>query len=219
MPSRRQRIALTFDTEHPDRPHDPGGDARLVDLLGRLEVRATFFVQGRWVEAYPDLARAIRDRGHLIGNHSHYHVRMPMLTPAGFDADVRASDRVIRDVLGVDPTPWFRFPFGAGADDPALHARLAAAGYRHVGWDVNVEEWREGASPQTVAKELEAALREAPDEAIVLLHSWPSPVVGALERLIPALRDRGATFAGVDELTTGIPDASRDRRPRITDRG
>lgn len=211
MPTRRQRIALTFDTEHPDRPHDPGGDARLVDLLGRLGVRATFFLQGRWVEAYPHMARAIRDGGHLIGNHSHYHVRMPLLSPTGFDADVRASDRAIRDVVGVDPTPWFRFPFGAGADDPALHARLGAAGYRHVGWDVNVEEWREGLTPQWVADELDAALTEAPDEAIVLLHSWPSPVVGALERLIPALRDRGVTFAGLDELT---PETSADRRDR-----
>jgi peptidoglycan/xylan/chitin deacetylase (PgdA/CDA1 family) len=204
MPPRAQRVALTFDTEHPDRPHQRGGEARLIELLARLEVRATFFLQGRWVEAYPELGRAIRDAGHLIGNHSHFHVRMPMLSPKGFESDIRDSDRVIQDLLGVDPKPWFRFPFGGGADDPELRDRLAAAGYQHVGWDVNLEEWREGSTAHQVAAGIDHDLEGAPDEAIVLLHTWPTPVVGALERLVPRLRERGATFAAVDELTAGV---------------
>ena len=51
------RVALTFDAEHPDRPSAPGVQERLLDSLRRLEVRATFFVQGRWAEAYPLTAR------------------------------------------------------------------------------------------------------------------------------------------------------------------
>ena len=199
-----QRVALTFDTEHPDRPHARGGEERLLDLLARLEVHATFFLQGRWVEAFPDVARRIGDAGHAIGNHSHYHIRMPMLTADGFDADVRDAHRAIRDHVGVDPTPWFRFPFGTGADDPALHARLEAAGYRHVGWDVNREEWRVGATAADVAAGIARDLEAAPPEAIVLLHAWPDPVVGALERLVPHLRDRGAAFVRVGELTAGV---------------
>jgi peptidoglycan/xylan/chitin deacetylase (PgdA/CDA1 family) len=201
---RGRRIAFTFDAEHPDRPHAAGGEGRLLDLLARLDVRATFFVQGRWVEAYPDLATAIRDAGHLVANHSHYHVRMPLLTRTGFDADVRDADRVIQELVGVDPKPWFRFPFGAGAHDPASAGRLATAGYRHVGWDVNREEWREGSTADQVAAGIEHDLGGAPIEAIVLMHAWPTPVVEALERLVPRLRDLGATFAGIDELTAGV---------------
>ena len=48
----------------------------LDDVLAGLQVRTTFFVQGRWAEAYPALARRVATDGHLVGHHSHYHVRM-----------------------------------------------------------------------------------------------------------------------------------------------
>jgi len=78
------RVALTFDAEHPDRPTAPGVAEVILTILERASVRATFFVQGRWAEAYPDTARRIGRAGHLVGNHSHYHARMPLFSPAGF---------------------------------------------------------------------------------------------------------------------------------------
>ena len=53
------RVALTFDAEHPDRPAPPGVAEQLLELLDRLGVPATFFVQGRWAEAFPVAARRI----------------------------------------------------------------------------------------------------------------------------------------------------------------
>ena len=53
------RVALTFDAEHPDRPSTPGVQERLLDLLARDAVASTFFIQGRWAEAYPATARRI----------------------------------------------------------------------------------------------------------------------------------------------------------------
>jgi len=84
------RVALTFDAEHPDRPHRAGATERVLDTLDAEGVVTTFFIQGRWAEAYPELARSIAERGHLIGNHSFYHARMPLLSDAGLAADVRA---------------------------------------------------------------------------------------------------------------------------------
>jgi peptidoglycan/xylan/chitin deacetylase (PgdA/CDA1 family) len=195
-----QRIALTFDTEHPDRPYVAGGERRLLDLLANAGVRATFFIQGRWAEAYPEVAREIADAGHVIGNHSYYHVRMPLLSPDGFAADVRASERAIRAHAGVDPQPWFRFPFGAGANDPEQRAQLEQAGYRHVGWDVDPRDWDVGSTEEGIASALALGLAEAPGDAIVLLHAWPTPTPAALERLLPRMRDAGATFVTIDEL-------------------
>jgi peptidoglycan-N-acetylglucosamine deacetylase len=82
-PTDRFRVALTFDAEHPDRPTEFDVHDRIVDTLERDHALATFFVQGRWVEAYPDRARALPGLGHLVGSHSFYHVRMPLLSPAG----------------------------------------------------------------------------------------------------------------------------------------
>src|SRR3972149_3904897 len=121
------RIALTFDAEHPDRPHCPPGVAdRILAALGRAEVRATFFLQGRWVEAYPHLAREIAQAGHGIGNHSFYHARLALLTDDGIAADIGSAERVIRMVTGRDPRPWFRCPWGECARDSRILRALEA---------------------------------------------------------------------------------------------
>lgn len=198
------RVALTFDAEHPDRPHHGQHAAWVLDELARLEVPATVFLQGRWVEAFPDLARRVASEGHLLGNHSFYHARMPLLTDAGFAEDVREADRVILEATGVDPRPWLRFPFGAGADVDELQARLATLGYRHVGWDVEVNEWDPGRTAADVAaRAIDGALAHG-DGAIVLLHTWPDPVAPGLAWIVEGLRERGARFVRVDQLD--LPD-------------
>jgi peptidoglycan/xylan/chitin deacetylase (PgdA/CDA1 family) len=194
------RVALTFDAEHPDRPNHGAGTPAVLEALERLGLRTTFFLQGRWVEAEPGLARRVRDAGHLIGNHSHYHARMPLFSPSGFENDVRTAEAVIIETLGVDPRPWLRFPFGVGADDARLVERLAGLGYRHVGWHVEVYEWQPGRTPEEVVRGVVDGATAHGDGAIVLLHPWPDPVAPALPEIVPALHDAGFTFVGLDEL-------------------
>lgn len=194
------RVALTFDVEHPDRPHHGAHASWMLDELRRLEVPATMFLQGRWVEAFPEDAQRVAAEGHLIGNHSHYHARMPLLSPSGFDEDVREAERVISETTGVDPRPWLRLPFGAGADDAALHERLRTLGYRHVGWDVELYEWEPGRTAHDIAEAVVAGVEARGDGAIVLLHSWPDPVAPALAEAVTRLRASGASFVRVDQL-------------------
>jgi peptidoglycan-N-acetylglucosamine deacetylase len=198
------RVALTFDAEHPDRPHHGEHASWILDELERLDVRATVFIQGRWAEAVPDLARRVADEGHLVGSHSFYHARMPLLTVEGFEEDVREAERAIRQATGVDPRPWMRFPFGAGADDAAIVDRLPALGYRHVGWDVEVYEWDPGRSASEVASRAVDGVGARGDGAIVLLHTWPDPVAPALAEIVERLRGDGARFVRVDEMD--LPD-------------
>ena len=193
-------VALTFDAEHPDRVSVDGAAAATVDALDASGVRATFFLQGRWVQAQKSLARRILDAGHLIGSHSHYHARMPLFSPAGFATDVRAAEWAIRQALGVSPRPWFRFPFGSGANDARLISRLAELGYRHVGWHVEPREWRGRESARSVASAIVDTTLAHGDGAIVLLHTWPWTVAEALQLAIPRLQAEGATFVRVDEL-------------------
>ena len=197
------RVALTFDAEHPDRPTQPGVAESILTSLERAAVRATFFVQGRWAEAYPETARRIGPAGHLIGNHSHYHARMPLFSPAGFETDVRAAETVISDVLGVDPRPWFRCPFGAGDDDRQIAAALSGLGYRHVGWDVVPFDWERPADV-VEASVVDGAIAGG-DGTVVLLHTWPASTGAALPAILQRLTDAGATFVRVDELER-LPD-------------
>jgi peptidoglycan/xylan/chitin deacetylase (PgdA/CDA1 family) len=195
------RVALTFDTEHPDRPAADGNADRLIDVLSRLDVHATFFIQGRWAEAYPVTARRIVAAGHLVGSHSHYHVRMPLLSADGLAADVRDAEEAIIEHAGIDPRPWFRCPFGAGADDPVLVGRLAALGYREVGWHITPEDWNPDNSAADVTRSVVDGVIEHGDGAVVLHHTWPDQTLGAIPDIVERLRDKGATFVGLDELS------------------
>jgi peptidoglycan/xylan/chitin deacetylase (PgdA/CDA1 family) len=195
------RVALTFDAEHPDRPWCPPGNAeRILDVLRSDGVRATFFVQGRWAQSQPAAARRIADDGHLIGHHSHYHARLPLLSDDGLDEDLSDGQAVIVAATGSDPRPWFRCPFGAGHDDPRVLARIEAAGYRDVHWDVELEDWEAHRTGEAIAADCLDGVRDHGDGAVVLLHTWPGGTGDAVGPIIAGLRDLDAHFVGVDEL-------------------
>ncbi|MEP6758330.1 MAG: polysaccharide deacetylase family protein [Actinomycetota bacterium] len=195
------RVALTFDAEHPDRPWCPPGNAEhILDVLGARGVRATMFVQGRWAEAYPSTVRRIADEGHLIGHHSHYHARMPLLLGGGLPDDVADGARAILEHTGVDPRPWFRCPFGAGSDDPRVLEQLDALGYRNVHWHVEVQDWEPWRTGEAIAADAIAGATAHGDGAVVLLHTWPGGTGEGLQPMIDGLQRAGATFVTIDEL-------------------
>jgi peptidoglycan/xylan/chitin deacetylase (PgdA/CDA1 family) len=210
-----RRVALTFDVEHPDRPHwQSDATDRLLDLLAATGVRATFFVQGRWAEACPATARRIAADGHVVGNHSFFHASLPLLSEEGLVEDVGRAESAIRAATGVDPRPWFRFPFGDGSDDPGVVSTIERLGYRHVGWDVDSKDWE----PGRTAHEIETAIVECATSrptCVALLHGWPSATVPAVAAAIEALRLCGLSFVAVDqladhELPKGLPVEPED---------
>ena len=193
-------VALTFDAEHPDRSWCPPGAAeRILDVLASAGIPATFFVQGRWAEAYPATARRIADEGHLVGNHSHHHARSPLFSDRGLREDVDAARDAIVRATGRDPRPWFRCPFGDGADDPRVLAVIAAAGYRHVGWHVEVEDWEPARTPEAIAADAVAGIRQHGDGAVLLLHTWPGGTAEALPLVLGDLHE-GTRFVTVGAL-------------------
>jgi peptidoglycan/xylan/chitin deacetylase (PgdA/CDA1 family) len=195
------RVALTFDAEHPDRSWCPPGNAdRILDTLAAEGVEASFFVQGRWAEAYPDTARRIASEGHLVGHHSHYHARMPLLLGGGLEDDVADGERAIREAVGVDPHPWFRCPFGAGHDDRRVLERLAALGYRNVYWNVQAEDWESWRTGDAIAVDVVEGVRTHGDGAVVLLHTWPGGTADGLPAMVAGLRELGSAFVTIDRL-------------------
>ena len=185
------RVALTFDAEHPDQP----GASRNADwILEYLDGRkATFFIQGCWAQAEPEIARRIATDGHVIGNHSHHHVPAHLLTAEGFHTDLLQAEASIREATGADPSPWYRFPnaFSSEASIEILKAR----GYEAVFWDLAVADWDATRGPEQVADDVVNQVR---DGFIVLLHTWPTQTVEALPLILRRLE--GATFVGIDEL-------------------
>jgi peptidoglycan/xylan/chitin deacetylase (PgdA/CDA1 family) len=193
------RVALTIDAEFADRPTDAGTTARLLDVLAEDGIPAAVFVQGRWASGEPSLARRVAEEGHLVGNHSHHHARMTLLTGPGIVRDVLEAEQAIVDVTGVNPTPWFRCPFGAGARSKRVIRRLAVAGYRDVSWHVDSLDW-EGAAARTLERRIVRGTLTHGDGAVILVHGWPAATPAAVRASVARLRDEGATFVRLDAL-------------------
>ena len=176
-------------------------------MLAAVGARATFFLQGRWVESVPSVAHALVDGRHVIGSHGYYHGRMSHLTDQGIADDVARAEEAIRQACGVDPRPWFRCPFGDGASDPRVLGAIAAAGYRHVGWQVDSEDLAEGATAEELEGRVREGIRGVGDGAVVLMHGWPAVTPTVVERLLASAEDDGVAYVGIDEL--GV-DAGRN---------
>jgi len=195
------RVALTFDAEHPDRPSSPPENVdKILDELGRSDARATFFIQGRWAQARPESVRRIVRDGHLVGNHSFYHARMPLLADEGLREDIRSAEACILEFAGVSPRPWFRCPFGAGHDDERVLAAVRELGYQNVHWHVEVEDWEPWRSGTAIADDVVAGVLGHGDGAVVLLHTWPSGTADGVRAALDGLARLNARFVTVDEL-------------------
>jgi peptidoglycan-N-acetylglucosamine deacetylase len=185
-------VHLTFDAEHPNRPHhrDTGAEA-VLDVLAAHGVLATFFLQGRWASAHPAVAARMAQEGHTIGSHSNAHVRMTRLSDQGIAAEVIESRERIQDATGVDPRPYFRCPYGDGHEDPRVVAVMEGLQYRLIGWDVDPEDWNEARDLAELLAAVRAGLRAdlsagSGREPIVLLHTWPALTPSVVQRVLEA---------------------------------
>ncbi len=106
---------------------------QLIDILGRYNVKATFFVVGDWVEKYPESVKALSDAGHEVMSHSNTHAHFNTLSAQEIVADLTTAGEKIAAVTGQTPT-LFRPPFGE-YDDHVI-ATVRGMGIEPIQWDV-----------------------------------------------------------------------------------
>ncbi|MEV7417784.1 bifunctional polysaccharide deacetylase/glycosyltransferase family 2 protein [Streptomyces sp. NPDC089919] len=195
-------IALTFD----DGP-DPEWTPKVLDVLRRHGVKATFFVVGAQVVDHPELARRIVDEGHEIGAHTFTHANLGLVPPWRRALELRENQLVIAGATGVT-TQLMRPPYSSsnGALDDAGWRAVQDAGedgYLTVLTTQDSEDWRRPG----VARILADATPKGTAGQIVLMHDAGgdrSQTVAALDRLIPQLRARGFRFTTVSR-SVGAP--------------
>lgn len=194
-----RQVALTFDD-------GPNGDttARLLDMLAEAEVKATFFLVGRYVQAQPEMARRIAAEGHALGNHTMTHPRMLRLGSGATRNEIAECSRVIHDTTGVE-TKIFRPPFGGRWPHTLRISR--ELGLTPVMWNALGFDWRQ-TDPEAIAARLLNGIannRAQGCASNLLLHDgshkgqgWDrNPTLAAVERVLHAQRD-SANFVTVD---------------------
>jgi peptidoglycan-N-acetylglucosamine deacetylase len=194
-----KHLALTYD----DGPNDAHTE-RLLELLARHDVKATFFLIGRFVADRPALARSILAAGHLVGNHTYTHPNLLLLSRSQLRNQILDCSKAVADATG-NETRFFRPPFGARR--PAVLQAARELGLEPVMWDVTCFDWR-----RTTADKVENHARKRIDRNresghIVLLHDGGhtrmgidrSHTVEASERLLLRYKNE-FKFRRVDEI-------------------
>ena len=184
------QVALTFD----DGPN-PQATPRILDVLAAEGVRATFFLLGKHVERWPEIARRVAAEGHVIGNHGYHHRKLHLRGPAYVELDVGLGTESIVAATGSRPK-HFRAPHGFR--NPWVTRAATSQGQRVVGWTLGVwDSDRPGVD--VIASRAVDGTR---DGAILLLHDGDGydPVgdrtqtAEALPIIIQGLRARGYSF-------------------------
>lgn len=206
------RVALTFD----DGPAAPTG--RLLRILRRAHVPATFFVVGQRAAAAPDLTRRIERSGFLLANHTWAHAAMTSQSYDQVRATLRSTDRLLKR-LRTHPTRLMRPPYGA-LDQTARDA-IRSVGMVPVLWTIDSRDWSGGTAGQ-IAQRILSGLRPHATN-IVLQHDGVghSPVsVDAVPIVIREARQRGYCFTALDERgRPGFPTPRVSVSVRNTDEG
>ena len=189
-------MALTFD----DGPN-PAITPKLLDLLHGHNVRATFFLLGKYVRVFPSLAKEIAEQGHTIGNHTDSHPALTFLSPRRIAEELDRCDDALEATTGSKPR-WMRPPYGfRGPQLAKVVRRRGCAGV--VMWSVWAWDWK----PQEAANVIRH-LRHARGGDIVLLHDGDPRMpdgdrrhtLAALEHWLPRWKDAGIGFATLDTL-------------------
>ena len=195
-PPASNKIALTYD----DGPNDPH-TLKLLEVLAKDDVRATFFLIGRYVERRPDIVRDVLKAGHAIGNHTFTHPTLALTGAVQTRIQLEECQRVVQDATGETPR-LFRPPFGARRPHTLPIAR--SLGLEPVMWSVTSWDWK----VPPAAKIVETCNRRIAGGAVILMHDgshlgfgadrWQTVV--ATHLLIEGWRAKGYEFATIPEM-------------------
>jgi peptidoglycan-N-acetylglucosamine deacetylase len=191
-----RQLALTFD----DGPNDPW-TPRLLEILNHQQIRATFFLIGRFVAQRPEIARQIAAAGHVIGNHTYDHPNLIFAGAREVESQVRRCAEALQQAVG-GHSNLFRPPYG-GRTPQALRT-VRRFGLVPVLWSVSGWDW----DAQSAAQIENKVMGSVQGGDVILLHDGGhrhlgvdrSFTVDAVEQLIRRCRDQGFTFVTVPEM-------------------
>ena len=225
LPGRGKRIALTYD----DGPNDPH-TLRLLEVLAKHEVRATFFIIGHFVRERPEIAREVARAGHVIGNHTFTHPLLIFESAARTRSELLDCRAALHDVVG-EHSNLFRPPFGGRR--PATLRIARELGMQPVMWNVTGYDWNAPPAAEIerkVVRQIRGPRRarfwpagvEMRGGDVILLHDGGHKRMGAnraqtviaTDNLIRRYKDQGYEFVTVGPLGAVTRHPSPESPPR-----
>jgi polysaccharide deacetylase family sporulation protein PdaB len=187
----KKMISLTFD----DGPHPTETD-KVLDVLKKYDVKATFFIAGKHVQWYPKpLLRAVNE-GHEIGNHTFNHPDISNLSTSQIEKELKECEEILFEATKVK-TNLFRPPYGS-YNQEELSKIAKDNGYKIILWStIDARDWQNPPASEIAQK----IINNAKGGDIILLHDYATDnTVEALEILIPTMQKMGFEFVTVSKI-------------------
>lgn len=183
-------VALTFD-DGPDELMTP----RVLDVLKKHAVHATFFLVGKKISGNKELVRRMIEEGHLVANHTFSHKnRFPLASSENVDKELSECDEAILGVTGKRPL-LFRPPFGV--TNPIIAKAVLRKGYKTIGWSIRSFDTVENKGRDAVCNRIVKNLHPG---AVILLHDRCKDADVLLSILIAEIQECGYTIVPLDKM-------------------
>lgn len=180
-------VALTFD----DGPTEK--TEAILDILNRNEIKATFYLTGKEIEAHPDLAKKIIEAGHEVGNHTYSHAKNVFKSPSFIENEILKTNELIRQ-MGYTGPMYFRSPYCKKL--VILPYYLNKYGLTNITFDIEPDTYVE-----TAAEKVDYTISEVQPGSIILLHPmYNDSSLDAIQGIIVGLKEQGYEFLTVSEL-------------------
>ncbi|WP_243296447.1 polysaccharide deacetylase family protein [Bacillus litorisediminis] len=203
---------------HPEKPmisfliNVAWGEEYLLDILATLKkhnVKATFFLEGRWVQKNPDLAKMIAEGHHDIGNHSYSHPDLKTLSSAKTYDELKKTNEIIEATTGIKPV-WFAPPSGAFRKETVEIAHQL--NMETIMWSVDSIDWQKPTKEVWLGR----VLPKLHNGAMILMHPTAS-TRDSIETLIIEAKKRGYQIGTVSKLLSEERILSTKEEQRLSD--
>jgi peptidoglycan/xylan/chitin deacetylase (PgdA/CDA1 family) len=189
-------ISITFD-DGPDAATTP----KILDILEKHQIKATFFCVGNKIEKNPDVFKKIIDMGHAVGNHTYSHSPwFDLFSSTKMAREISMTDEIFFNLTGKKPK-LFRPPYGV--TNPMLGKALKKTGHQSVAW--SLRSFDTVKKPEKVLRKVNHKLKNGD---IVLFHDRIPETAGIVEQFILEAQKSGNKFVPLDELLKIQPYAS-----------
>lgn len=164
----------------------------ILDTLNKQNVQATFFFDGSWVKNNPNLAKAIYNEKHEIGNHAYSHPDLKLFSKKQTHEELQKTNDIIEKTLNIQPK-WFAPPSGSFNDETVKIAH--ELNMYTILWTVDTVDWKKPNSTEMVNR----VVANVHNGAMILMHPT-KPVAEGLDRMISEIKQKGYQLGTVSEM-------------------
>jgi peptidoglycan-N-acetylmuramic acid deacetylase len=184
-------LYLTFDNGY-----EQGYTGKVLDVLKKEKVPATFFVTGHYLLSQPELTKRMVDEGHIIGNHSWHHPDLTQVSDERVREELRKVKEKTKELTGQKEMKYLRPPRGVFSERTMQLAK--EEGYTHVFWSLAFVDWNIN-NQKGWQYSYDNIMKQIHPGCVMLLHTVSKDNADALEKVIQDLKKKGYTFKSLDE--------------------